>query len=243
MSQITIIAISACPRQPSQQGRLIVAIIACLLLNCGASGQRPPQDLIQRVDDAEVARENNLSGYTVTEQYSVFRNGSSQPAAEALVKTVYKKGQGKEYTVTSRSGSSVLQKHLLDRVLEEERKISRGDDRNNVLVTSANYTIQLERQESIQGRDCFVLKLSPKSKSPHLIEGHAWVDSQNYHLVRVEGKLSARPSIWSGRPTIRRDYQELRGFAVATSSRSESTSLFFGTTVLSIEYQNYDVTP
>jgi len=221
----------------------ILALAVCLLLNCSASAQEVPKDLIQRVDDAEISRETNLGGYTVTEQYSIFRNGNSQPDAETLVNTVYKKGQGKEYTVTSRSGSSLLQKYLINRVLSEEKEVSQAGNRDGILVTSANYDMGLERKEPLLGRNCLVLTLAPKRKSPYLVVGHAWVDAQNYHLVRVEGKLSAKPSFWSGIPTIRRDYQELQGFAVATSSRSESSSMLLGTTVLNIEYRNYLVVP
>ena len=88
-----------------------------------------------------------------------------------------------------------------------------------------------------------MLKLTPKRKSPYLIDGLAWVDAANYHLVRVDGKLSAKPSFFAGTPISRRDYQELQGFAVATRSRSESSSMLLGSTVLSIEYQNYRVEP
>jgi hypothetical protein len=205
--------------------------------------QQVPADLIQRVDEAELAREANLGGYTVTEHYSVFRNGGSQPAADTLVNTVYKKGQGKQYTVTSRSGSSLLQKYLIDRILKEEADVSKSENRGAILVTSTNYDMEFERPDSILGRNCLVLKLSPKRKSQYLVEGNAWVDAQNFHLVRVQGKLSAKPSFFAGIPTIRRDYHELQGFAVATSSHSESSSMLLGSTVVNIEYQNYQVTP
>jgi hypothetical protein len=205
--------------------------------------QQVPADLIQRVDDAELAREANLGGYTVTEHYSVFRNGGSQPAADTVVNTVYKKGEGKQYTVSSRSGSSLLQKYLIDRILKEEAEVSKSDKRGAILVTSSNYDMGFERPDSILGRNCLVLKLTPKKKSQYLVEGNAWVDAQNYHLVRVEGKLSAKPSFFAGIPTIRRDYQELQGFAVATSSHSESSSMLLGSTVVNIDYRNYQVGP
>jgi hypothetical protein len=220
-----------------------LALSFCFLL-CGSMlGQQVPADLIQRVDDAELAREASLGGYSVTEHYSIFRNGGSQPAAGTVVNTVYKKGQGKQYTVTSRSGSSLLQKYLIDRILKEEAEVSKSDNRGAILVTSTNYDMEFERPDSVLGRNCLVLKLTPKRKSQYLVEGNAWVDAQNYHLVRVEGKLSAKPSFFAGIPTIRRDYQELQGFAVATSSHSESSSMLLGSTVVDIDYENYQVAP
>jgi hypothetical protein len=88
-----------------QVRRLALAIGVCLLWRCAAFSQGPPPDLIQRVDNTEIARETQIAGYHVTEHYSVFRNGDSQPAAYAVVDTVYKRGEGKVYTVTSRTGS------------------------------------------------------------------------------------------------------------------------------------------
>src|SRR5579862_7451164 len=223
--------------------RSVLAACLSLFLTFTAFAQTPPSDLTQRVDDAEVARENNLAGYTVTEHYSVFRNGDSEPAASAVVETVYKKGQGKDYSVLSRTGSSFLQKYLIDRVLTEQKGLSKGDERRNALITSANYTMQFDRQESVSGRNCLVLKLIPKKKSPYLMDGEIWVDAGNYHLVRVKGSPSAAPSIWTGLPEIQRDYQELGGFAVAKTSRSESKRPVIGTTIVEIDYEDYKITP
>ena len=229
--------------------RLTLAVALCLLLTFAAfsQGAAPndfvPGDLVQRVDNAELARETDLPGYTVTERYTVFRNGSSEPAAAATVQTVYKRGQGKEYTVLSRTGSSFLQDYLIDRVLSEQQGISKGDARRNALITSENYTMQFVREESLEGRDCLVLKLTARRKTPYLLNGQIWVDSHNYHLVRVKGRPSAMPSIWTGLPEIQRDYQELQGYPLATSSRSESKRPFIGTTVLKIDYQNYHISP
>ena len=172
-----------------------IATLSCFTVN--AFSQTIPSDLIKRIDAAEISREANLNGYTVTEHYSVFRHGDARPDAETMVQTVYKKGQGKEYTVTSRNGSSLLQKYLIDRVLREEADVSKAGHRDAILVTSANYDMAFERAESLLERSCLVLKLTPKRKSPYLIDGLAWVDAANYHLVRVDGKLSANPSFFA----------------------------------------------
>ena len=222
---------------------LRLTLAAALLPLCShAPAQDPPKDLVQRVDKAQRAREAELAGYSVTEHYSVFRNGDPQPVASAVVETVYKRGEGKDYTVTSRSGSSFLQRNLIDRVLTEEKNISNGELRKSVLITSANYTMQFIREEQLAGRDCFILKLTPKRKSPYLINGQVWIDAHTYDIVHIEGKPSAMPSIWVGYPMIRRDYQQLDGFSLAREAHSESKSFLLGTTVLKIDYENYHVT-
>jgi hypothetical protein len=56
-------------------------------------------------------------------------------------------------------------------------------------------------------------------------------------------KPSTNASIWSGLPRIRREYQKLQGFGLATRSQSESKSTFLGATVLKFECQNYQIAP
>jgi len=223
--------------------RLSLAAALLPLCNHAAPAQAPPRDLIQRLDNAQLARETQLAGYHVTEHYSVLRNGNPEPVADAVVDTVYKRGEGKNYTVVSRSGSSFLQKNLIDRVLTEEKNISHGELRKSVLVTSANYTMEFVREERLGNRECFVLNLKPKRKSPYLINGQVWIDTRTYDIVHIEGRPSAMPSIWVGYPMIRRDYQQLDGFSLAREAHSESKSFLLGTTVLKIDYENYHVTP
>ena len=42
---------------------------------------------------------------------------------------------------------------------------------------------------------------------------------------------------------IQRDYQELHGYPLASSSRSQSKRPMIGTTVLQIDYENYRISP
>ena len=48
--------------------------------------------------------------------------------------------------------------------------------------------------------------LLPRQRVLHLLKGRAWVDAKTFSLVKLEGKQSASPSFWTGRPLIVRDY-------------------------------------
>jgi hypothetical protein len=221
--------------------KAVVCIVAAVLTSA-ALGQSSEDELIKRTEQAQWAKETNLLGYSVTERYKVVRNGETQPAAVLEVRTVYKKDKGKDYSnVTSRTGSGALQKLVLNKILKREEELSQNDTRKHLLITSDNYDMKLSGEDNIGGRKCFVLNLKAKTKSPYLLDGQAWIDSQTYELVRVQGRPNEKPSFWTGRPLIDRNYEDKKGFPLATSARAESNSLFFGTTVVFIEYSDYDV--
>ena len=110
---------------------LVVGACNCNDLDVGAR----QQDLIRQIDQAELRRESKLTGYTVTEHYTI-RNSRIGNPAEATIETTYKRGQGKTYKVLSRSGPSLLRNRVLDRLLQEETQMSRGKMREQAIITS-----------------------------------------------------------------------------------------------------------
>jgi hypothetical protein len=220
-------------------------LVAALLICAAGTGAAPDlvreASVIRGVDQAEVARETKLAGYSVTGHYTV-RSNRFQTSAEMTVSIVYRKGAGKSYQVLSRSGSSVLQTRVLDRLVQEEQEMSRGDIRQHVVVTSANYKMKLISKEPVVGRPCEVLELSPLTKSPHLLKGRAWVDVEDHSLVRIEGKPAASVSFWAGRPTIIREYEKIEEFSMAKQSHALADTLLLGKTELTIEYSGYKIT-
>jgi hypothetical protein len=217
--------------------------IVLAALTSVAFGQLSENDVIKRIEQAQWAKETNLLGYSVTETYTVVRNGETTPAASLVVRTVYKKDKGKNYTdVKSRTGSGAVQRLVLNKILKREEEISQDDTRKHILITTDNYNMKLSGEETVGGRKCLVLDLKAKTKSPYLLDGQAWIDSETYELVRIQGRPNEKPSFWTGRPLIDRNYKDTKGFPLATKARAESHSLLFGTTVVVIEYSEYDVT-
>lgn len=203
--------------------------------NSGSSRER---EVIAGIDEAQSRREANLKGYSVTEHYTV-HNSRFNKNAEIVVEAVFSKAAGKEYRVVSRSGSSVLQSRILDKLLIEEAEMSRGPAWRQSRVISANYDMKLVREEVKDGQLCALMELVPRVKSPHALEGFVWVDAKDYVLVRIEGKPTVSPSFIAGRPSITREYQKLNGFAFAKRSQALSNNALLGKTELTIDYSGY----
>src|SRR5579872_7145842 len=89
-------------------GHLRIILIAPMLAASLSAAQQPPDisTIVHGVDASVKNRIDHLAAYTVTEHYAVFRGkDDTQPTAEMLVKTTYRKQQGKSYEIISQSGS------------------------------------------------------------------------------------------------------------------------------------------
>jgi len=196
------------------------------------------------VDRAVMARVNGIEQYTVTEHYAVFRGkDENHPAAEMTVKTTYRPATGKSYDIVSESGSSVLRKFVLHTILDNEKQLNQPGTREGSWFVSANYDMKLKMPttQQIDGRDCYVLAISPKRKATFLITGTMWVDAKDGTIVQVEGQSSKSPSMFTGPTQMARQYENIEGFAEATHARAESNSSLFGQTVVKIDYSDYQI--
>jgi hypothetical protein len=198
------------------------------------------QAAIRAIDAAELRRETRLRGYTVTEHYTI-KSSRFHNSAEMTVAVEYQRDKGKTYKVISRTGSAMLQSRVFDRLLREEGEMSRGEARQGLLMNSRNYEMRLKSEENREGRKTYVLDLTPRKASPHLLKGRAWIDAEDGTLMRIEGRPTASSSFFAGRPMITREYEKVGDLSLAKSTIADSSSFFFGKTELHIEYNDYHI--
>ncbi len=219
------------------------SLFAVSLIAAASHAQQPDATAIFRdLDAANHARFENVLGFTDIEQYNVFR-GSDQtnPAAKMTVKMSYKKDVGKNYTILKQSGSSLVQKFGLQPLLENEKAINNPATVAQSWFTSANYKMQLRPgvTQTIDGRSCLAIAITPRHKASNMIDGTLWVDADRHTLVKVEGVASKSPSVFAGTTNMMRRYTLMQGYAMATHARAESNSTLFGRTVITIDYTDY----
>src|SRR5262245_14777437 len=90
-----------------------------------------------------------------------------------------------DYEIISAEGSDLIRRKVLVAALEEEREARDARD-TSAELTPANYV--LEPDEERDG-DFLRIHLRPRRKSPHLVEGVAFVTHDGFDMVRVEGEL------------------------------------------------------
>jgi hypothetical protein len=199
--------------------------------------------VVRGIDAAVAAREENVMAYTVTEHYSIFRNeDKDHPAAQVMVKTSYQKDHGKTYTIISQSGSSIILKQVIPRILDSEREINQPSNRMHSLLTSANYNMKVQAEDKVAGRDCLVVQITPRRSSSYLFTGKLWVDAADQSIVQLEGIASKSPSMFAGATQVSRTYDRINGYGMATHATAISNSWILGRTTIQIEYTGYQIT-
>jgi hypothetical protein len=222
---------------------ITIALLVSCTISCDAvSLAESPDTVITNVEAVVRARFEHIAQYVVREHYAVYRNGAAEAAAEQTVEAAYQKSTGITYTTVSKAGSSMWLSRGIEPALESEREVNEVTTRHQVMLTEDNYEFEVDpAKDSVNGRDCFVLDLKPRRKSPYLLNGKAWVDAKTYLLVRIRGTQSRSSSLLAGLPLITRDFAYISGFAMVVHEEIEAHTFLFGQTVIKIDYDGYDI--
>jgi hypothetical protein len=211
--------------------------------DCKAAGSIPSDDEIgERITETELQRVANLRDYSVVRKYRL-HNSHLKDDAVMTVRLSYIKGSGKTFEVIGLQNAEGMSRKVLERLVQGEEETSRRKSQDDLAITKANYKFHVIAIVNEYGRRCYVVELTPRHKSKYLIQGKAWVDADEFALVRVEGRPAASLSFWVGKPYIVQDFHKVGPFWMASHNRSESQSFLLGSSVLTIDYSNYQVNP
>ncbi|MFZ0394463.1 MAG: sigma-E factor regulatory protein RseB domain-containing protein [Terracidiphilus sp.] len=220
-----------------------IIVVAGFSAQMAAAPQIDSAAVIQGIDRSVIHRDGNVLGYTVTERYTVFRNGDeAHPAAEMSVETTYTQNAGKSYRILSEDGPALLRKEVLERALENEKSLNQPANRIHELITSANYSMTVTGKAQVDGRDCLVVTIAPRQNAAYLFKGRIWVDERTEDIVRLDGVATQSASLLTGPAQVVRSYATVDGFPMATHASATVSSWLLGPTRVEIEYTGYAVT-
>ena len=146
----------------------------------------------------------------------------------------------KEFTVISESGSVLIRKHVLHRLLESEQEAASDDaNREAVALSTANYRFSLLGCESGGGRPLYVMRVEPLRGNKFLYRGMIWIDAQDFAVSRIEAEPAQNPSYWILHSQIRHRYQKIGEFYLPALNQTTTDMRFGGKAVLTIQYLDY----
>jgi hypothetical protein len=147
--------------------------------------------------------------------------------------------RGFTYEVTSTEGSSIIIKHVLVKALEAEQDaVQSAANKAQSALTPANYEFL---EMSPAGDRLVRVNVKPRRSHVMLINGHLVIESDSADLVSVDGELSKRPSFWTRRVHVTREYDRIGGVHVPISMKSTADVLVVGSSSFAMDYKYAEI--
>ena len=198
------------------------------------------EEIVARMVARNLARQALLERYTSERVYKVeYKGTGGDHRAEIEVHAEYTAPGTKRLTVVSESGSKAMCERVLRRLVASEEESSDKANRMQTALSTANYFVTLEGEETVDGVRAWVLRVLPKVDNRFTYRGRVWVSEDDYGLMRVVGEPAKNPSWWINRASFETRYVRDEGFWLPEKNVSVSHVRIGGEARLTIEYGAY----
>jgi hypothetical protein len=140
---------------------------------------------------------------------------------------------GFRYQVASEGGSGYIRRRVFLAALDGEQKMWREGEPQRAQLNLTNYLIQDEGVAD----GLASLAITPRRKDVLLINGWVFVKQDDGDLVRIEGRLSKVPSLWTRHVEIVRRYGRIDGVHVPMEIESVAQVLIAGRSTFRMTYE------
>jgi len=216
-------------------------LLAFLFLATIQDGSTPSMDapaILEHMARADNDRLAALAGYSGIRHYR-FENKKTAKRAEMTVRMSCSGDGVKTFEIVDESGSGFVREHVLRKMIEAEAEASQKGERKETRIAPENYDFRLLGTEISEGRDSYVLEVTPKKPSKFSIRGRIWVDARDFAIARIEGQPAKNPSFWIRSAQVVQQYGRTGQFWLPALNRSRAEVKIFGSTEVVIEYSGY----
>jgi hypothetical protein len=190
-------------------------------------GDVPTLDaILGRMEHARVENRARFRPYQVTREYRLFGKEKQKPKSEVIAAVTFVPPNSKKYVIQQSKGAAALGERIVRQMLDGEAEAVKHFAATD--ISAANYDFRFVREDSLNGRRCYVLDQIPKRKDKHLLHGAIWVDAKTYMLHRFTGEPSQAPSWWLRGARIEFNYGDVDGMWLQTGSESSANVRIFG---------------
>jgi hypothetical protein len=198
--------------------------------------------IVHNLMAANAQRAKALQGYRGSRTYKLDYYGLFGGHAELQVEATYRAPNQKDFRVISESGSKLLVKQVLLKLLESEREAQEERNRHALEISPANYVFSLDSMQHTPAGDFYVLDVNPRSKSKYVYAGKIWVDAHDFAVTRMEGTPASNPSFWVSQVQVQFEWSKIDGFWVPVHNYSVTNVRMGGRAILNINYSDYQFT-
>jgi Outer membrane lipoprotein-sorting protein len=180
-------------------------------------------------------------------QQDSLRGGTQEIDVDASVPELRKHGKlhalksitklGKiTFRVLGFTGDNTVKTEVIARYLKAEVDAQDGPNRS---ITPENYKFKYKRVDELQGRQVYVLHVTPRHNKVGLFKGEVWLDAETYMPVRESGSFVKSPSIFLKKVQFVREYEMQNGVSVPERLQSRADVRFIGSVELNIHYASF----
>jgi hypothetical protein len=202
-----------------------------LVLAPFAPGQKSPAPdvgtIVSRMVAARQDDQAHMRAYVVERDYRLL-DTQEQPKAQVIASITHSPPDQNQYNIERSSGG--MGAKVLRDIVQKENESLQGASRRE--ISQQNYEFQLLGMENVDGRNCFVLSLSPRRDEKDLIRGKLWVDAADYRIHRLEGNPAKSPSWWIRDLHILMIFASVDGMWLHTFTQAIAQVRFKGTYVM-----------
>jgi hypothetical protein len=207
---------------------------------CSSEFNLPGDEVVARLMSRNAERAQKLRHFDSIREYHLDYTGFPSLSARMEVRASYSAPGTKQFTVISESGSSILRKHVLHKLLESEQEAgSDAANRDAVQLSTANYRFSLLGCESGDSRPLYVMRVEPLRETKFLYRGTIWIDSQEFAVTRIDAQPAKNPSYWTTRSQIHHQYQNIGEFYLPALNQTVTDVRLGGKALLTIRYLDY----
>lgn len=181
-------------------------------------------------------------------QQSALRGATEEIDIDAAVPKFKKQGKlhalrnisklGKiTYHALGFSGDNIVKTEVIANYLKAE--VESTTSTINVSISPRNYKFKYKGAQDWNGRQVYVLHVSPREKKVGLFKGELWLDAETYMPVREEGSFVKSPSFMLKKMQFVRDYELQNGVSIPQRTESHVETRLFGPVELNINYLTF----
>jgi outer membrane lipoprotein-sorting protein len=213
-----------------------------------ASGQTQGQaltadEIVTRVMQHDAARRAALAEYHSERTYRMeYKGPIGERQAQMRVKMDFSAPDRKRFTVISESGSTIFCHQILRKLMEGEQEGALEVNRLRSMLSPENYHLKLVGEERLDGRDAWVLEVSPKDANRFNYKGRVWVSKGDYAVMRIVGSPAKNPTWLMGSSKFDYRYQQSGDFWLPVSNDTVSRLRIGGEIKLTVDYGEYRIT-
>ena len=219
-------------------GALLLAVAANTATAAGQDPLPGGSTIAAKLTAQDALRQHLAAGYHGTRRY-VLDNDRMSKHAEIVVRVECASDGTKHFELVSEEGWKGAWKHVVSKMLASEAEASQSEVKLKTRLTLDNYDFNTVRTALLGDRMAYVVDIVPKRDEERLIRGQAWIDAQDYAVVRIEGSPAKNPSFWVRSVHFVHTYQKSGQLWFPEKTLSTTEVRMFGDTTLNIHYFDY----